>query len=118
MIPVEVIKEFGSPNYVFTQRGERAEEDDVIFFYDNRVYLYFNQNRVWQIRADSKYEGSILKLKLGDDKSVVNELLGEPHEIKDNSYIYRRPDRGFPLILRLYFLGDKLNDIYLYRGDY
>lgn len=116
--PKEIIEELGSPSYVLSQRGDREEEDDVLFFYDNRVYVYFNQNRVWQIRVDEKFTGSVLQLKIGDDKSVILEILGEPLEKKENSFIYRRPDRGYPLILRVYFSGDKLNDIYVYRGDY
>ncbi len=116
--PKEIIEDLGAPSYVLSQRGERTEEDDVLFFYDNRVYVYFNQNRVWQIRVDQNFTGSILQLKLGDDKSTVIELLGEPLDENDNSLIYRRPDKGYPLILRLYFSGDKLNDIYFYRGDY
>jgi hypothetical protein len=116
--PKEIIDELGAPSYVLSQRGERTEEDDVLFFYDDRVYVYFNQNRVWQIRVDQSYTGSILNLNLGDDKSVVLELLGEPLDEKDNSLIYRRPDKGYPMILRIYFSGDKLNDIYFYRGDY
>lgn len=116
--PKELINELGAPAWVLPQRGDRAQEDDVMFFYNERIYIYFNQNRVWQMRVDESYTGTVLKLKLGDDISVVREILGEPLEERENSFIYRRPDQGYPVILRLYFSGEKLNDIYMYRGDY
>lgn len=116
--PIEIVEMLGAPSNLLSQRGERAEEDDVLFFYDSRVYIYFNQSRVWQMRVDELYEGSILNIKIGDEKDVVLEEFGEPIEEKDNSYIYRIPDNGYPLILRIYFDNDKVNDIYLFRGDY
>lgn len=116
--PKEIVTELNAPDYVLSQRGDRPEEDDVIFFYNNRLYIYFNENRVWQMRVDEQFSASVLNVKIGDKRSVVKEILGEPLEERENSYIYRRPDKGYPVILRVYFSGDIVNDIYLYRGDY
>lgn len=116
--PDRVIETLGAPDYVQVIRGEEEKEDDVLFYYNNSVYIYFNGNRVWQMRVDKNYSDIILRLKLGNSRTYVRSLLGEPLDEKDSSYIYRMPDQGYPLILRLYFTEDRVDDIYLYRGDY
>lgn len=116
--PTEVIETFGAPEYIYTERGAREEEDDIIFFYNNRVYVYFNQNRVWQLRVDVNFKLDVLNIKIGDSKTRVKEVLGDSYKEYDNSTLFRRPDAGYPLYLRVYYVNDKVNDIYLFRGDY
>lgn len=118
LTPKEIIQEIGSPKYVLAERGNRSQEDDVVFFYENRIYVYFNQSRVWQLRVDDKYSSDILGLHMGDTKEKIVEVLGSPIEELEDSFLYIRPDRGYPVTLRVYFLENKLDDIYIYRGDY
>lgn len=116
--PTEVIDVFGAPDYMYTERGDREEADDIVYYYNNRLYIYFNQNRVWQVRADGKFELDVLNVRMGDNRSTVIEILGEAYKTYEDSILYRRPDKGYPLFLRIYFSQDKVNDIYLFRGDY
>ncbi|MGL1893270.1 MAG: hypothetical protein OCD02_16665 [Spirochaetaceae bacterium] len=116
--PEIAINILGSPEFCYTERGETPKEDDVVFFYKNRIYLYFNNNRVWQVRVDNKYSEPIGDIEIGNTKKQVIETLGEPIKVIENSIIYKLPDQGFHRYLRLYFSNDILDDIYLYRGDY
>ncbi len=116
--PTELINTLGAPQNVYTIRGGSPEEDDVLFFYKNSIYAYFNQNRVWQIRLDKNSSETFLGFGSGATEDEIVEILGEPEKIVENSYFYRRPDRGYPVILRLYFENNKLSDLYIYRGDY
>lgn len=116
--PGELIEKIGAPEHVYAERGKTYSEDDVVLFYKNRLYVYFNKNRAWQVRADEKFTDKFLELKIGLTLDETKQLLGEPMEILGNSLIYKRPDRGYPVFLRLYFKGEKLDDIYVYRGDY
>lgn len=108
----------GTPEQMFVIRGESEPDDDIVFYYGNSVYLYFNNNRVWQVRADKNYTETILEIKIGNSIDEVLTTLGEPFKQFEDSIVYRRPDRGYPVFLRLYFDKNKLNDIYIYRGDY
>lgn len=116
--PAEIIATFGAPDYIYSDRGAREEEDDIIMFYENRLYIYLNQNRVWQLRVDENFKDSVLKVNIGDKRDTVLEILGEPYKTYDDSTVYQRPDAGFPIFLRIYYNLDKVNDIYLFRGDY
>lgn len=118
LTPNEVVAEFGAPDYVYSERGESQDQDDVIFFFDNRIYVYFNQNRAWQLRVDSKYENDILGVKLGDNIDNVKSILGEPYKIYEDSLLYKRPDAGYPVYVRIYYENSKVNDLYIFRGDY
>ncbi|MBN2617524.1 MAG: hypothetical protein JXR64_04355 [Spirochaetales bacterium] len=116
--PKEIVNQFGSPDFVYTLRGSRPEEDDVVFFYDSRLYIYFNQNRVWQLRVDEQTPFEINGIKMGDSKEKVSSILGEIYEEKEDSLVFKRPDAGYPVYIKLFFSGAGVNDIYMYRGDY
>ena len=55
---------FGVPSHIFSYRGDTPEEDDVVF-YRNGLYLFWFQNRVWQVRADKNYSGSLGGVQIG-----------------------------------------------------
>lgn len=116
--PGQLVESFGSPDFVFVERGKSTPEDDVVFFYNSRLYVYFNQNRAWQVRLDEKFKDKVIDIKIGDDIESIISVLGAPKDTIQNSIIYHRPDRGYPVFMRLYFKNEKLDDIYFYRGDY
>ena len=118
LTPSEVVENFGAPDVVYSERGLEEHEDDVIFFYNNRVYAYFNNNRVWQLRVDSLYESLLEGIGIGSSSSAVKDALGEAYKVYEDSAVYRRPDAGFPIYLRVYYLNDKVSDLYLFRGDF
>lgn len=116
--PEQLIEKLGAPEHVFVERGKSDTEDDVVLFYKSRLYVYFNQNRAWQVRADERFSDKFLDISIGTTTEEVKKVLGEPADVVEGSLIYKRPDRGYPVFLRLYFKNDKLEDIYVYRGDY
>lgn len=118
MTPKSLIESIGSPDQVLTERGGHKKEDDVVFFYPDRSYYYFNLNRIWQVRFDKKYEGDILGFKIGETRESIVELLGEPIKEDVYSIIYKRPDKGYPVFIRIFLVDNKAEDVYFYRGDY
>ncbi len=125
MLPSGVLEIAGAPEAVYPMRGESQWQDDVIFYYPTNLYLFFYDNRVWQVRADHRFKGEILGLSPGMEKSRIRELLGKPYHEEENEEIYLNPagmtrlQKGFPVRLRLIFgENGELYDIYLYRGDY
>lgn len=118
LTPEKLISNIGAPAQVLAQRGDVKVEDDVVFFYDNRTYFYFNQSRLWQVRFDNKYNGEILDIKIGSTREEIIEKLGEPIKEDSLSIIFKRPDKGYPVFLRIFLNQNKAEDIYFYRGDY
>ena len=110
--------EFGAPEEVFPLRGRKAWEDDVVFYYPDHSYLFWFRNRVWQVRVDRRFSGSILGLKMGESRNKVRDVLGAPFHTGNDSEIFILPDRGFPVRARLFFAADELSDVYVYRGDF
>lgn len=116
--PEEIIDIFGAPHYLEVDRGDDPTHDDVIFFYDSRLYIYFNRSRVWQVRVDREFNMDVDGLHIGDSREYVTKLFGEPDKSDATSMLYRREDMGFPVYLKLYFDNNRVDDIYLFRGDY
>ena len=112
------LRRFGTPAEVFTVRGEEEWQDDVVFYYPNHLYLFWFQNRVWQVRVDQNYEKPIFELQMGDTREGVLAVLGKPLAEVDGSLIYHREDFDYPLRLRFFFEQDQLVDAYVYRGDF
>ena len=109
---------FGAPAEVFPLRGQEAWHDDVVFYYPRHIYLFWFQNRVWQIRVDRRYDGSFFGVAMGLAKEEVLQRLGSPLATVEESVIYQLADRGYPIRLRLIFEERKLADAYLYRADF
>lgn len=118
MTPEKLISKVGAPDQVLVDRGGVQVEDDVVFFYNNRTYFYFNQSRLWQVRYDKKFGGDIINFKIGSTKEEIIESLGEPLKEDTFSITYKRPDKGYPVFLRIFLKDNKAEDIYFYRGDY
>lgn len=120
LTPPEAFERFGAPTEVFAARGAENWQDDVVFFYPSHLYLFWNQNRVWQARVDERYSGSFLAsraLAMGAGRTEVLTLLGPPMRELGDSLVYHLEDRGYPVRLRLYFREGLLADAYCYRGD-
>ena len=125
LTPAEVFAKLGAPESVYPLRGTTERQDNVIFYYNTNLYIFFFDNRVWQIRCDHRSKKTIFGITLGMDKTEIREVLGEPYYLEDNEDIYLNPagitriNKGFPLRLRLiYDANNNLYDIYLYRGDF
>ena len=109
---------FGVPAHIYPIRGEKAWQDDVVFFYPTHLYLYWYDDRVWQIRFDERFEGSFLNIAMGASREEAQRVLGKPLAAQDDWVIWQLPDRGFPVRARLFFRDDRLCDAYIYRSDF
>lgn len=114
----EAFDTFGIPEEVFPMRGDYDWQDDVVFYYNNNLYLYWYKNRVWQIRADKRYSEPVLGVTIGMSQNEVIETLGDPFYQDKDSIIVMVADRGYPIRGRLFFKDNKLEDIYIYRADF
>ena len=107
----------GVPAEVYTLRGKAAEQDDVVFYYTNHLYLFWFENRVWQVRADRRFSGKVFGLPMGVTRERVIEALGRPVLEYPDSLVFHIEDRGYPIQARLYFDEQGLADAYCFRGD-
>jgi hypothetical protein len=114
----EAFSTFGPPAEVFVQRGEQPWHDDVVFYYDRHLYLFWFQNRVWQLRVDRRYRDRFMGLRMGQVRSEVEQILGTPIARLEDSLIYQITDVGYPIRLRVVFEKTALIDAYLYRADF
>ena len=125
LTPAEAYQKMGAPFEIFPMRGENEWQDDVVFYYSNHVYLFWFKNRVWQFRADKRFEGTILGLKIGLSRKEVNKMIGKPFKNNDSSEVYLNPknitryETGFPVRMKVFYDDDNMTtDIYIYRGDF
>jgi len=107
----------GIPKKVFPIRGEEAWQDDVVFDYDG-LYVYWFENRVWQVSIDAGYDESVYGLVIGSSMDGVVTELGNPFHIGGSELIYLLRDRGYPVRVRLCFSEKRLTDVYIYRADF
>ena len=116
----EIFDLMGPPSEIFSLRGGKEAEDLVVFFYDNRIYLFWYLDRVWQIRADSFFEGKVFSFVMGSQKDDIVKELGPPAFSDDASCIYNITVPGFihPVRGRFFFENNLLHDFYLFRGDF
>lgn len=110
--------ELGAPAEIFPFRGGKDWQDTVVFYFDEHFYLFWYENRVWQVRADHRYKGELNGIAMGVSKEELENLLGEPLFQDDTSVIYNLPDEGHPMRMRLFFEGGALSDLYIYRSDF
>jgi hypothetical protein len=114
----EAVDRFGLPQKMYPLRGEEAWQDDVVFFYPDYRYLYWFQDRVWQLRFDHRYEGAVGGARPGMNREELQDLLGIAHYQDDANLYYDLVDRGFPVRARFFFRDGILYDIYVYRSDF
>ena len=121
----QVFDSLGSPQQVYPIRGNQPWMDDVVFFYASHVYLYWYENRVWQVRFDKDYRGSFLSLSIGETREKARSELGAPLESEADWDLFQladgtkaNPDRGFPIRVRLFYDRSGISEAYIYRGDF
>ena len=117
--PDEVFARLGSPMSIFPFRGSEDDEDNVVFYYSDHLYVFWFHDRVWQVRADERWNGDVDGVRMGMTRSQVRELWGAPINDRDEQPTWTLPDRGYTVRIRLYFdTNDRLNDLYVYRSDW
>lgn len=117
--PSEAISWRGSPMSLFSYRGLTEFEDNVVFYYPDHTYLFWFQDRVWQLRVDERWTGEIDGVSMGMSLESIVNLWGPPINNRDEHPTWTLPDRGYPVRIRLYFDENRqLNDLYIYRGDW
>jgi hypothetical protein len=115
----EVHQLMGSPESLFPYRGRSENEDNVVFYYPDHFYVFWFQDRVWQVRVDDRWSGSLDGVKMGTSLSEVLTLWGKPINDRDPQPTWTLPDRGYPVRIRLYFDDNsRLVDLYVYRSDW
>lgn len=117
MLP-QVLESRGIPLRMFPLRGEEPWMDDVVFFYDDYSYLYWYEDRVWQIRFDNRFASPIAGVRMGMNLEEVSSILGPPRYIGNNSLYFDLVDPGYPLRARFVFDDNILKDVYIYRSDF
>jgi hypothetical protein len=114
----EAVQTFGPPEEVFVYRGEEEWQDNVVFYFQKHLYLFWFENRVWQVRLDERYEGEIAGFSMGTRKEDITAALGEPFFEDNESCLYALPDMGVPVRMRLFFEEGRLSDLYIFRADF
>jgi len=118
MNPPQVFAALGAPGEIFPWRGATPAEDDVVFFYPDFRYVFWFQSRVWQVRFDHRYAGTILGYSLGMSRWEA-EAVGKGSLRETGGSLYLTLDGGrYPLRVRLVLSDDRVTDIYLYRSDW
>lgn len=108
----------GVPKELFVHRGDSPIEDNVVFYYPDYLYLFWFQNRIWQVRLDERWGGEIDGVRMGMSLQDIEELWGSPINKTEEHPTWTLPDKGFPSRIRLYFRDDKLSDLYVFRSDW
>lgn len=118
MDPAAAMAAVGPPREVFPLRGGSEPEDDVVFFYEQSLYLFWFQNRVWQVRLDRRFDRRVLGLSIGMSRIEVEAA--RPGELRDggDSLYFDVEGCPCPVRVRLFFDGGGLADIYVYRSDW
>jgi hypothetical protein len=118
MSPRDVFAARGAPQEVFTARGAADGEEDAVFFYPDCTYLFWHGNRVWQVRCDRRYAGTVFGLSLGMTRDRVTERLGESLSERGSSLYFDVSGAAYPTRVRLVFSAERLSDVYVYRSDF
>lgn len=118
MDPAQAFAALGAPREIFAWRGEMPGEDDIVFFYPDFRYVFWFQSRVWQLRFDRHYEGTVLGFAIGMDRGEA-QALGEGKLQEAGDSLYLAIDTGpYPVRVRLALIDGRIDDIYLYRSDW
>jgi len=118
MDPSTALQAFGPPREIFPFRGAEEGEDNVVFFYDDYLYIFWFRNRVWQVRFDRRFDGEVLGLSLGMTREQVGRASTRALLSAGDSLYVDVAGAGYPVRVRLVFDSDALSDIYVYRSDY
>jgi len=89
----------------------------VVHFYLDHSYLFWTSNRVWQVRLDKLWTGTIRGVAMGAARTDVETAWGQPLARGDTWSLWNLPYQTFPRRVRLVFTDGVLTDAYLYRSD-
>lgn len=110
------------PLEIYPHRGVEADEDTVVFYYEGGLYLFLHGKRIWQVRLDKTAETLPLNLSIGAGRSsVLARFLQEdlvPLSSGEDFVTFELRKIPWPVRVRLYFVNDRLDDLYLYRADF
>lgn len=113
--PVGAYEDRGAPVEVYTLPV--GPDSQAIHYYQDHTYLFWASNRVWQVRLDRLWTGSLGGVTMGMPREEVEALLGPPLAKSDVWSAWDLPYQAFPRRLRLVFVDGLLADAYLYRSD-
>jgi hypothetical protein len=112
------VQALGLPREMYCYRQALPEEDDVVFYYPDSVYLFWFQNRVWQVRCDRRFAATVLGLSLGMPRDQVRWMGMQPLSEEGDSLYFDLNGGSYPMRMRLVFADNRLTDLYVYRSDY
>jgi len=116
--PPAAFAALGAPLEIFTWRGAEPAEDNIVFFYPDFRYVFWFQSRVWQVRFDRRYTGTVLGFLIGMGRAEA-EVQGKGRLQQSGDSLYLAMETGrYPVRLRLAMVDDQVADIYVYRSDY
>jgi len=118
MNPAQAFAALGAPQEIFAWRGQEPAEDDIVFFYPDFRYVFWFQSRVWQVRFDGRYAGTVLGFSIGMDHAAAQaQAEGRLQEAGDSLYLAL--DTGpYPIRVRLAMVDHRIADIYVFRSDW
>lgn len=118
MTPVQAIQFFGPPHSMYIQPGPAEWQQDIVFYFLDHSYLYWFNNRVWQVRFDRRHAEPIFGVSMASSLDRVREQLGEPLFEDETQLIYPLVERGFPLRARFIFEDNRLIEVFIFRSDF
>ena len=108
----------GAPQEVFSFRGPDENQDNVVFYYPDFVYLFWYRNRVWQVRCDRRFPRPLFGVAMGMPREVIQRTSPRRLSANGDSLYFDIDDGKYPLRVRMVFANDALSDIYIYRSDF
>jgi hypothetical protein len=120
MDPPAAFAALGAPQEIFAWRGTEPAEDNVVFFYPDFRYLFWFGCRVWQVRYDSRFVGTVMGFAIGMGRAEAEAVtVGKGMLQESGGSLYLAVDTGrFPVRLRLAMVEGRVADIYVYRSDW
>ncbi len=109
--------ELGVPVSIDCSRGERPIFDDVFMFHSSGFYSFWYDNHIWQLGFSLSYKESIFGIKMGSSLYSTLNHFGVPFSKTESELFYRLSSTNFPLMMRLIFRGNILEELYIYRAD-
>ena len=108
----------GVPQAVFPFRGDDETQDNVVFYYSDYLYLFWYQNRVWQVRCDRRFAHPVLGLALGMPRETIVRTFPRLLTANGDSLYFDVDETQYPIRVRLVFADGALSDVYVYRSDF
>lgn len=118
LTPEEAFGRLGSPDRILSLRGESPGKDDVVFFYEDFCYLFWEDQRVWQVRFDENSRVTWRTIGSGSEIKKIRRVLGDPYFEAEDWDIFLISGQPWPLRLRVFYRRGMAIDFYLYRGDF